>query len=377
MKIAIIDPVGIKAGMNCYDLGLLNALQEKKVEAYSFSNFYDEQYPHVHQYNLFLFKKKNIFSTLLNYVTAHLRAVILCRRKGVKWIVFHVFSTTAKDYFSFVLFKIFRLKPIAIIHDVESLTDADVGFFKKQIYKLSAKLVVHNRTSERTLIKSLKENEKKKLQVIPHGNYIPFVSAVRRTDFFSDELAFDPRYKYLLFFGQIKRVKGLDVLLKAVPYLPSEYKVIVAGRPQKDDMVYYRAIIKELAIEDRVKLVIRYITDEERNFLFEKCDALILPYRKIFQSGVLLLAMSYQLPVVVSDLPANREIICDGENGMIFRDGDAADLAKKVMLLFQDNAIERVRQAAYQTVTAHYSWPEIADKYLQLTGKKNLRQQHA
>ncbi|MGN6616913.1 MAG: glycosyltransferase [Ilyomonas sp.] len=377
MKIAIIDPVGIKAGMNCYDLGLLNALQKKKVEAYSFSNFYDEQYPHVHQYNFFLFEKKNIVSNLLNYVIAHFRAAIMCKRKGIKWIIFHVFSTTAKDYFSFLLFKIFRLEPIAIIHDVESLTDADVGFFKKQIYKLSAKLVVHNRTSERTLIKSLDEDEKKKLHVIPHGNYIPFVSAVTQTDFFSDELAFDPRYKYLLFFGQIKRVKGLDVLLKAIPYLPSDYKIIVAGRPQKDDIGYYQALIKEFAIEERVQQVIRFITDAERNFLFEKCDALILPYRKIFQSGVLLLAMSYQLPVVVSNLPANREIICDGENGMIFTDGDAPDLAKKVMLLFENNTIERVRKSAYQTVAEHYSWSEIADQYIQLTGKKNLHQQHA
>lgn len=363
MKVAIIDPVGIKAGMNCYDIGLLNALSKKGIQSFTFSNFNDKNFINIIQFDYFFDQKRNIPITILNYVSAHFKALMKCKREKISWIILHVFSATSKDYFSFLLARLFKIKVIAIIHDVSSLTGEDKSFFRRKIYNLSNVLVVHNETSKKSIESELDSESRKKLLTIPHGNFIEFISQRTTEIAFQEELVFDSNYKYLLFFGQIKKVKGLDILLRAIPLLSEKYKIIIAGRPQKDDFTYYENIIQELNIGDRIIKIIRYITDEERDFLFKKCDALILPYRKIFQSGVLLLAMSYGLPVIASDLTANKEIIEDGKNGILFADGNYEELALKIEKLFSGNMIDKIKRNTFSTAKYQHSWSIISEKY--------------
>lgn len=362
MKIAIIDPVGIKAGMNCYDLGLLNELSALSYQTFLFSNFSDSNYPRVHQYDLFLKTKQNTFSNIYNFVASHVKALITCRKQKVSWVILHIFSTTPKDYFSVWIIKKFGFKVVSIIHDIDSLSGEDNKKLKDKIYDLSDAIVVHNTSSKTSIEPELSTSAKNKLHVIPHGNYVDFISGIQPPSEVDGKKIFEPGYRYILFFGQIKKVKGLDILLRAVPMLPPEVKVIIAGRPHRDDFVYYQDIIDELGIENRIIKIIRFITDEERHFFFGKADALVLPYRKIFQSGVLLLSMSYGLPVIASDLPANKEIITDGINGILFKDGDCVDLAEKIKMLLSDTD-GQIGKAALQTVIANFSWGAIAKRY--------------
>ena len=363
MKVAIIDPVGIKAGMNCYDIGLLNALSTKGIQPFTFSNFTDKNFMNIVQFNYFFQHKRNVPVTILNYINSHFKALVKCKKEGIQWIILHVFSATSKDYFSFLLAKLFKIKIIAIIHDVNSLSGEDKSFFRKQIYALANVLVVHNETSKESIQRDLNKKDKTKLIIIPHGNYIEFISPNTIDAKFDNNLVFDRNHKYLLFFGQIKKAKGLDILLKAVPFLSEKYKIIIAGRPHKEDFTYYESIIQELGIQNRVIKIIRFITDEERDFLFKKCDALILPYRKIFQSGVLLMAMSYGLPVIASDLTANKEVIEDGRNGILFEDGNYMELALKIEKLFFQNLIDKIRANTFSTAKDQYSWAGISEKY--------------
>ncbi|SFQ51516.1 glycosyltransferase [Parafilimonas terrae] len=363
-KVAVIDPVGIKAGMNCYDLGLLNEFQKLDVETYSFSNFTDSRFNNVNQYNFFLDVKKGTVQNTLNFITAHLRALAKCRKNKVKWVILHLFSSAPKDYFSYRIIKLFGLKIITIIHDVESLSNEDNVRHRQKMYNWSQWLVVHNRTSKDAVSSSLTIENQKKLVVIPHGNYIPFVQDIPEGSQ-ALPINFDGGLNYLLFFGQIKPVKGLDVLLKAMALLPQNYRLIIAGRPHRDEFARYEAIIKETGIENKIIKLIRFITDEERNYLFKKTDALVLPYRKIFQSGVLLLSVSYGLPVIASDLPANKEIIIDQKNGMLFRDGSPDDLAEKIMYLFDNTAKEDITKTTLESAGL-FNWKNIAAKYFDL-----------
>lgn len=365
MKIAIIDPVGIKAGMNCYDLGLLNELSALNYQTFLFSNFSDSNYPGIHQYDFFLKTKKNTFSNIYNFVSAHLKALTICRKQKVSWVILHVFSTTPKDYFSVWIIKKFGFKVVSIIHDVDSLSGEDNKKLKEKIYDVSDAIVVHNTSSKASIEPELSTSAKNKLRVIPHGNYVDFVSGIQPVSEVDGKRIFDPGYRYILFFGQIKKVKGLDILLRAVPMLPPEVKVIIAGRPHRDDFVYYQDIIDELGIEDRIVKIIRFITDEERDFFFRKADALVLPYRKIFQSGVLLLSMSYGLPVIASDLPANKEIISDGINGLLFKDGNFLNLAEKINILMSDSD-SQIGKAAFETANTAFSWHSIAKAYAKI-----------
>lgn len=114
----------------------------------------------------------------------------------------------------------------------------------------------------------------------------------------------------ILFFGNITREKGIDVLLDAVNNLSEEdaskVNVIVAGKDI--DGVYKRVRIKK---ERNVSFFIRHISDEELRFLYDNVDYLALPYRKTSQSGILEMAFYFKKPIIASDIPYFRKMLTE------------------------------------------------------------------
>ena len=101
----------------------------------------------------------------------------------------------------------------------------------------------------------------------------------------------------ILFFGQIKKVKGIDVLIEALSKViknhPEAYCVI-AGKVWKDDFSAYQNRIDELGINDNIRTDIKFIPDDYIKCYFNAADIVALPYRQIYQSGVVLLAAAYE-----------------------------------------------------------------------------------
>ena len=144
-----------------------------------------------------------------------------------------------------------------------------------------------------------------------------------------------------------------------------DYKLIIAGKPWKDDFSLYEQIIEEEGIGKDVIRMVRYITEDERDALYSCASLLVLPYRKIYQSGVLLMSMSFGLPVVVADLPPLQEVIQDGENGLLFAAGNPESLRQALIRLTNDEALqERLGKQALQTIENEYGWDDIAQQYV-------------
>ena len=128
-----------------------------------------------------------------------------------------------------------------------------------------------------------------------------------------------------LFFGTIRRNKGLDILIKAVNKLAKEYpfdfELMIAGN--SDEWNEYQRLIENdnVFIQD-----IRRIENYEIPDLMSQSDYLVLPYRDVTQSGPLLIAYYYALPVIASDHDGFKEYITDGWNGFLFRNEDENDL---------------------------------------------------
>jgi D-inositol-3-phosphate glycosyltransferase len=158
-------------------------------------------------------------------------------------------------------------------------------------------------------------------------------------------------------------VKGLDVLIHALPAVDQDIHLIIAGKPWKDDFTFYQSLIEKYQLSNRVKLFIRYIDDQERELFLKSADLLIIPYRKIYQSGVLLMGMSYRLPVLASDVEANRELIKDQYNGLLFKNGDPNDLAEKINAFFKNSNKQSIVDNAFQIMQEKHNWNEIAAKY--------------
>src|SRR5208337_1565687 len=84
----------------------------------------------------------------------------------------------------------------------------------------------------------------------------------------------------------------------------------------------------------RVLLRADFIPDEETEVYFKAADVLVLPYRHIYQSGVLFLGYSFGLPVVAADVGSLKDDIVEGNTGFVFRPEDPVDLARTIQRYF-------------------------------------------
>lgn len=206
-----------------------------------------------------------------------------------------------------------------------------------------------------------------KICLIPYGinNAVPNTSltpAAART-----QLGIAADERVLLFFGRINPYKGLEQLIAAFQLLCSRserYRLIIAGRPEGSDG-YCSSLLERLegaVPAERIVLATDFVPDDAIEVYFKAADALVLPYRHIYQSGVLFLGQSFGLPVLASDVGSFKEEIVDGQTGFIFRPEDAGDLVQAIDSyfasdLYRDLAMRRsdIRRDAI----ARHSWSTV------------------
>lgn len=145
-------------------------------------------------------------------------------------------------------------------------------------------------------------------------------------------LGIDDERPVLLFFGFVRRYKGLHVLLEALASVAGVH-LVVAGEFWENEGPY-RSQISELGIDDRVTLLNRYQPNEELSRLFVAADALVLPYLGGNQSAVATTAIEYGLPVIASDVGGLAEIIEHGITGLLVPPGSSARLAEAIERFF-------------------------------------------
>jgi D-inositol-3-phosphate glycosyltransferase len=351
-RVAIIDPVGRKAGMDHYDLSLAIELNESEIPTVIFSNFNSTPFT-INQFR-FSFGQKLINGIIL--LISFLICLVKCRKMQVQSVILHIFHAGWLDKLFAALVKRFGLRLIIIVHDIENSVRR--GSELKDICKKSDSIVVHNQFCKIELLKKIKTSDQHKVKIIPHGHFIDLVndSEVKLPFDFKEGII------YLLFFGNIKESKGLDVLLESMKILPDKVHLAIAGRDRNDYSGLYFRTIDDWNLRDRVHIIMRYITNDERNTLFRKCTIAVLPYKKIYQSGVLLMAMSYHLPVVASNLKPNQEIINE-KNGLLFVSEDAKDLAAKILAMTDTSLQNKYTASAFEFVQTFHNWKDIASAF--------------
>jgi D-inositol-3-phosphate glycosyltransferase len=134
-----------------------------------------------------------------------------------------------------------------------------------------------------------------------------------------EKLGLDPDIHYLLFFGFIRRYKGLDLLIRAFAderLRNTGLKLLVAGEFYEDDR-FYKNIVGEYNLEKEIIFFDRFINDNEVRYFFSSADLVVQPYRDATQSGVTQIAYHFEKPMVVTDVGGLREIVADGQCGYV------------------------------------------------------------
>lgn len=132
------------------------------------------------------------------------------------------------------------------------------------------------------------------------------------------------KQRTFLFFGALQEYKRVDLFVHAAQKVNNNSKFIIAGSP----MYNCDSIFNPIIDNDRFECNLHFIKDNEVISYFEQCDFLVLPYIDCTQSGPLLIALNYGIPVIASNIPAFNDIIKDGINGFLFMPGDVNGLCE-------------------------------------------------
>ena len=198
-------------------------------------------------------------------------------------------------------------------------------------------------------------------RLVPHPVYEIFPdhwdrAAVRQ------ELDLSEDAQVLLFFGYIRPYKGLKYLIEAMPEvlqaLP-QANLIVAGEFYEPSEPYQRRI-SELGLKDAVRLVDKYIPNEEVGMFFRAADLVVLPYVSATQSGIVQIAYHYGVPVVATAVGGLPEVIEEGRTGFLVPPEDPQALATAIVRFFQE--ADRTRFAEHiRKVREQFSWKRMVE----------------
>jgi D-inositol-3-phosphate glycosyltransferase len=189
---------------------------------------------------------------------------------------------------------------------------------------------------------ALSENVENDLKKISRGRKI-FRSSLPPFDCYTDEgnytkensrkeLDISDSDKVLLFFGYVRKYKGLDILISSVGSLTEnhpEIKLLIVGEFY-DDVNFYLNMIKDLRLTEKVKLINRFVPNEEVSKYYYASDVVILPYRSATQSAVLNVAYSFGKAVVATKVGGLGEFVKDNETGILVEPESVAALSEGI-----------------------------------------------
>jgi glycosyltransferase involved in cell wall biosynthesis len=379
MNIAIIEPVGAHGGNDTYDFNLIKALM---LQTNTTATFYTCDITKLQESINMKLLYKNIFGNsnkffrAFRYVRGTFMALINARKDKVDIIHLHFFQFNSLEYINLYLAKkVFGFTIVATIHDVESFekyarNDTSEHNYEKFI-RLIDGIVVHTDYAKAELINNIgtKLISPSKIKTIYACDldYSTLENNQIEMNIAREKLNLPQDKKILLFFGQIKKVKGLDVLLKSLVEVRKEIPeilLVVAGKVWKDDFSEYEKLIIKYSLQNNVDLRIDFVANDDVPYYFNAVDAIVLPYQKIYNSGVLIRAMSFATPVIASNFGPFKEFLINGENGFLFKTGDAKDLANTIVNTLASNvSFRNIGQEGKRTIEKEFSLYEIGIQY--------------
>ena len=247
-------------------------------------------------------------------------------------------------------------------------------FSLKVMYKIVDQIIVHTNNMKDLLIQGFGVSEGK-VAVIQYGiNDMVFESNLTRKEA-RGKLGLDEDEKIALFFGNIVPYKGLEYLLMALARQRNcndSIRLIIAGKQDRNYEKYFESIqeiIKSQDLKGHIIEKVGHIPDEDIEIYFKTADVLVLPYKYIFQSGVLFLAYNFGLPVIASDVGSLREFIDEGKTGFICKPENVSDLYEKIIKYFKSDLfknLDKNREEIKNNAKEKYSWEKIGKETVEL-----------
>lgn len=273
-----------------------------------------------------------------------------------------------------VYYKMLGKKVVYTVHNI-NVADRDGNnswfneFSLKIQYTLSNHLIVHTVTMKEEMIRKFHINDKK-ISVISHGiNSIVPQNRISR-ERAREKLHLSHSNKVLLFFGNIERYKGVDILINAFEQLKNEdedFFLVIAGKP-KGTMKYLnelKEIIRDKKLTEKIFTHFEFVPDDEIENYFIAADCTVLPYRTIYQSGILFLAYTYGTPILASKVGNFANDIIENKTGYVFEPENMVSMNNCIRRFFSSEMYQQIgstRQYIMNYANEKYSWNTIGQE---------------
>jgi len=216
--------------------------------------------------------------------------------------------------------------------------------------------IVHSEEDLRGLLAMIPEADVVKS---PHPTYAVFNSGTWERDECRRRLGVSGNV--ILFFGLVRRYKGLMCLIRAMPAVLSKIDatLLIVGEFYDDKSQYLHEICR-LRIEDKTVAIDQYVPNEDVGGYFTAADVVALPYVSATQSGVVQIAFGFRKPVITTSVGGLPEAVSDGETGFVTPPEDPAALAEAIVKYFQESRAEEFA-GNIERKLSEFSWGRMVD----------------
>jgi len=297
-----------------------------------------------------LLLKKNIFGSYFAY--RKLRKIY--ELLGV--VNFFFLLTIAKLKNKLILWTCHNIEP----HEKPSLLDR---YAYHLLAKVSDKIIVHGNSAFDGINKIYSPRcEVINMNMGNFKDYYP-VPGLRQHIFKKYDLKHD--LPVVSCIGNIREYKGIDLACKAVLPINKKINFIIAGRPSSDFNM--EPLIKLVSKMENATIINHFLNDQEISDLFSITDIVMMPYKKITGSAIILNALTFGASVVTSDLPFFSEILDGNENaGVVVKGKEANDYTKAILNILKIDKDERCRLAFH--ISEQYNWSDVIKPVIESIG---------
>jgi len=251
-----------------------------------------------------------------------------------------------------------------VVHDVEAhsgLENRVIEMVTRISVALADDVLVFSHNQNDALYRRYKKNG-----IVTHLPYKSYFESYKKN------YALRREPNTILFFGTIRKNKGLEVLIKAAELarqtIPS-LKVIIAGAC--DDFSFYEEFMRA---PQMYELHIDSIPDEDVGSFFLRSQFLVLPYHDATQSGPLLISLGFNCPVVASNVGGLPEYIQPGDTGLLFEKDNYVQLSETIIsLLTHDSLLTHMQEISRDRVIQKFSASNVATELANILRSRHTR----
>ena len=182
-------------------------------------------------------------------------------------------------------------------------------------------------------------------------------------------LKLQPEKKYLLFFGLIRKYKGLELLLKSFAEINQPDLMLIVAGEFYEDKVFYYTLAEKLGISARVIFTDSFIPDEDVKYYFSAADMVVQPYITATQSGVTQIAYQFDCPMLVTNTGGLAEIVINNKTGFVC-EKNHQEIADKISFFFKNNMadamIENIKKEKQR-----FSWDVFVKQFIVMAESLN------